>query len=171
MNRKHWLWFLVSVQALFLLGIAGSYYAIDWVGKDIRLHTTPVDPRDLLYGDYVELNYDISEASFDLWKGRRSESESLDNKPVYVLLTPTERVYRIKGIYPEKPDVSRSDVFLKAKATTLELDQKRIYLEYGLERFHVTENTGEKWGTNDNSLQAWVRVAPWGQAKLIRLEP
>lgn len=169
MNRKRWLWFLVAAQSLFLLGIAGSFYAIDWVGKEIRLQTTPVDPRDLLYGDYVKLNYDISEVSFDLWKGQKSEF--LDNKPVYVLLTPTEKVYRVKGIYPDQPAVSDNDVFLRARATTLYHDQKQIHLEYGLERFHVTENTGEKWERIDEPLQARVRVAPWGQAKIIRLEP
>lgn len=59
---------LVLLQALVLAGVAVSYYAVGWFGQDVRVRTVPVDPRDLLYGDYVTLSYDISQLDPSLWK-------------------------------------------------------------------------------------------------------
>ena len=43
-------------------------------GRDVLLKTVPVDPRDLLRGDYVILSYDISRLQPELFKGDRPRS-------------------------------------------------------------------------------------------------
>jgi len=50
----------VSLQLLVLLGIIA--YRAHWVatGHRVVLRTTPVDPRDIFRGDYVDLRYEIS---------------------------------------------------------------------------------------------------------------
>ena len=46
------------VLALFFVAINEKVFL---TGDEIRLKVKPVDPRDLLRGQYVALNYDISE--------------------------------------------------------------------------------------------------------------
>ena len=53
-------WLLVLAQAGFLLAWAGYH---EWVRQNapvILLKCRPVDPQDLLRGDYMTLDYDIS---------------------------------------------------------------------------------------------------------------
>ena len=49
-SRGKWLILLLVIQILFLAGIAGFHYSTLWYGKEIRLQTVPVDPRDLFTG-------------------------------------------------------------------------------------------------------------------------
>lgn len=59
-NRALLFWTLVAAQALFLLGWAGYH---EWVRQNaptILLKVRPVDPRDLVRGDYMILGYDVS---------------------------------------------------------------------------------------------------------------
>ena len=50
------------LQVLVLLGLLGYARYPVWFGKEVVLRTVPVDPRDLLRGNYARLRYDISEA-------------------------------------------------------------------------------------------------------------
>lgn len=53
-------WVLVALQAIFLLGWAGYHEWVRQRAEVIVVKGRPVDPRDLLRGDYMILNYDIS---------------------------------------------------------------------------------------------------------------
>src|SRR6476469_3799674 len=66
-RRQPLLRLLVAAQVLYVLGVAGAGYATTALGQHIVLATTPVDPRDLLYGDFVRLRYTISEAPLSQW--------------------------------------------------------------------------------------------------------
>src|SRR6185437_13702730 len=94
-RRAKLLLLLVLLQVLFLGGIAGSYYAVGWFGDEIKLKTVPVDPRDLLYGDYVTLGYEISRLEPALWKG--GEELPKTGSRVYVLLKPVNGLYEAVG--------------------------------------------------------------------------
>ena len=67
MPRRPLLRLLVAAQELYVLGVAGAGYATEAFGQRIILSTTPIDPRDLLYGDFVRLRYGISEVPLRLW--------------------------------------------------------------------------------------------------------
>ncbi|OYD07179.1 GDYXXLXY domain-containing protein [Paludifilum halophilum] len=165
MNRRRWLALLITAQVLLLGGIAGSYYAVDAMGKEIQLRTKPVDPRNLLYGDYAHLHYEISDVPRQLWRG---DEESLQNEPVHVLLSPQKTIYRVKGVYPDRPETSEEEVVLQAKASSF---GEQIHLKYGLERYYVPENTGKTLEGQRRPMRVRVKVAPWGQAKISALEP
>jgi uncharacterized membrane-anchored protein len=162
---------LVLVQALFLVGFALSYYAIGWFGKEIRLQTVPIDPRDLLYGDYVKLNYDINEISTALWKG---SGKNYDTKNLYVVLKPDKLskngTYGAVGIYDHKPSAQDDEVILKGRFDYN--GDSSIHVKYGLETYYISENTGkeleEKAGKG--KLVTKVKVASWGRAVIEDIE-
>ncbi len=52
---------VLALQSAWLLGTAAMQERVLRVGQVILLETQPVDPRDLLRGDFVRLNYKISD--------------------------------------------------------------------------------------------------------------
>lgn len=164
-NRSKLMYVLIALQLAFLSGLALSYYAVDWIGKEIRLKTAPVDPRDLFYGDYVILSYEISSLPRSLWKGN---TEAEIGESVYVALKPKGDVYTAIAVYPEKPDVS-SDVVVLIGKVGYSWDDT-IRLTYGLERYYVPEGTGKQLEEVRSDMIVTVKVAPWGQMRISDLE-
>ena len=54
------LWVIVAAQACFLVAWAGYHEAVRHSAATLRLKGAPMDPRDILRGDYMTLSYDIS---------------------------------------------------------------------------------------------------------------
>lgn len=158
---------LVLLQVLFVCGLAGSYYAAGWFGVEIRLKTVPVDPRDLLYGDYVVLGYEISRLDPGLWQ-EKSELPKNGDK-VHVLLKPVNGLYEAAGVYSAKPAVKPGEVVLRG--TVQYSWNQSIHVNYGLEKYYVPEGTGKELEDQARNMIVTVKVAPWGQAKIESLEP
>ncbi|RAP75460.1 GDYXXLXY domain-containing protein [Paenibacillus montanisoli] len=167
-KRGFWLMLIVLLQLLFLGGIACFHYSALWVGKEITLRTVPVDPRDQLYGDYVQLNYEINTAPYSKWKGSGKEPNSGD--AVYVLLTENGKDgdYEVAGVYDKKPSRSAGEVILKGRVQYTDNATMRIH--YGLEQYYVEENSGKELGERAGNLLVHVKVAPWGSAVIERIE-
>jgi uncharacterized membrane-anchored protein len=76
------------IVALLPLGILVSqpvaYFTILSFGEPVLLETRPVDPRDFLRGDYVELDYSISSLPDELMPEGWQENER--SKTIYVTL-------------------------------------------------------------------------------------
>jgi uncharacterized membrane-anchored protein len=76
---------IVTLQVFLLFGMIG--YRQHWVstGERILLRTVPVDPRDIFRGDYVSLDYEISNLDLDAlaYAGKTKPGQR-----VYVSLTP-----------------------------------------------------------------------------------
>ncbi|MDF2671218.1 MAG: hypothetical protein K0R67_3524 [Paenibacillus sp.] len=167
MRRSRRLLLLVALQTLFLLGLSGSYYAAGWWGEEIRLQTEPVDPRDLLYGDYVILNYEISSLKPELWKESGEKPDS--GEVIYVVLKPdNEGIYRAIGAYADKPAVSGDEKIIKGKVS-YSWDEA-ITVKYGLERYYVPEGTGGELEDKTKDTIVQVKIAPWGQMRITGLE-
>ena len=52
---------VVGLQAAWMIGMVVRQETVLASGRTILLETVPVDPRDLLRGDYVLLRYKISD--------------------------------------------------------------------------------------------------------------
>ncbi|MET3729808.1 putative membrane-anchored protein [Fictibacillus halophilus] len=167
-------WMIAALlQVLFLLFIVGSYYSIDYFGKEIKIKTVPVDPRDLLYGDYVTLHYDISTAPLKSYEGDAAELERGNHKAYVVLQPNKEGYYVINKVYSEKPKVTENQVLLTAKAEKVwgEGSFNQIQLTYGFERYYVQENTGKELEQQARDMDVIISVAPWGAHKIVELNP
>ncbi|WP_165822063.1 GDYXXLXY domain-containing protein [Hymenobacter edaphi] len=164
-RRRRWLLRLVAAQVLFVLLVAAAGYAVSHYGRTVALRTSPVDPRDLLRGDYVSLNYDISQVPRRLWRG---EEEPRRRRPVYVQLQPTAAGYhRAVAVYPAAPAaLPAGHVVLRGWIGNVW--RQGLQLRYGLERYYVPENTG--LGLQRQPLLVRISIAPWGQSRITGLE-
>jgi uncharacterized membrane-anchored protein len=160
-----WLRLLVAAQVLVLLGIAGLALATDRWGQTVVLRTRPADPRDILYGDYVRLDYDISQLAASLWRGPGPLPTK--GQAVWVLLRPATPAWQPVGIYRAAPSAAPGQAALQAQVETSWT--RRLNLRYGLERYYLPEGTGRRLeaATRDSSgLLVRVQVAPWGTVRL-----
>ncbi|MFM2400403.1 MAG: hypothetical protein RL341_2560 [Pseudomonadota bacterium] len=150
---KRWLWVVIALQVLWIAGMAASKEAHLARGPAVLLETRPVDPRDLLRGDYVILNYAIS--SIERSNIRGAVPADTHGKPVYVVLKQGERFHALAYASFEKPALQAGEVMLKGRAGQARWqrgpenqpeDQRPIGVDYGLERFYVAEGTGNPRG-------------------------
>ncbi|MFT9846478.1 GDYXXLXY domain-containing protein [Aneurinibacillus sp. REN35] len=156
---------LLVLQILFLTGMAASYYAVDSFGTEVRLKTAPVDPRDLFYGDYVQLSYEISELPWSMWKGTEKPA---GGQTVYVVVHREGEHDTAVGVYPDKPDTQAGETVLPARVQRWG-SEEQLNLVYGFERYYVEENTGKELEEKREQATVTVKVAPWGQPKVTGL--
>ncbi|GGD74504.1 GDYXXLXY domain-containing protein [Paenibacillus nasutitermitis] len=169
-SRKRWLIILTAAQILFLSGIVGYHYSALWFGQEVRLATTPVDPRDILYGDYVILNYEISELDSGLW--RSPGDLPAEGDKVYVVLEPQTTdngLYKAKAFYSRKPAAEGREIIIKGRVRYP--TDSGIFINYGLEKYYVPENTGKQLEDQEGALVVQVRIAPWGNALIEEIKP
>ena len=101
-------------------------------GAVIELETQPVDPRDLLRGDYVILNYKIN--NVDLHKGF---GVTAPGREAFVQLERKDKYWEVKNVLPSrKPDMG---IFIKG---IVKNTSGRV--EYGIESYFVPEGKGKK---------------------------
>lgn len=164
-RRRLLLSLLVAAQVLYVLGVAAAGYATTALGQHIILSTRPIDPRDLLYGDFVRLNYAISEVPASLWRDAATPPKR--RQSVYVLLaTGPDSLSTAVGIYPSPPRPTANRAVLRGWVNNVY--KHSLSLRYGLERYYVPEGSGlrlEKAGQN-HPLQVRVSIAPWGQSRI-----
>lgn len=108
-------------------------------GRAIVLKTEPVDPRDLLRGRYVRLNYTISNIAaslFGLDEGERLERGAT----VYVKLEEGADGYWIAAEAAATPPDGGEDVWIRGKARYgVWPASETVTVEYGIERFYTPE--------------------------------
>ena len=92
---------LICLQALLLAGIIG--YREYWIetGDKVVLKTSPVDPRDIFRGDYVNLTYEIT--NLDI-AGDLQNPDFLLGQPIYVNLeTSSDGTATASSVSREEP--------------------------------------------------------------------
>jgi len=163
-NHRRWMLLLVAAQMLFLLAVAAAGYATTAYGRVVTLRTLPIDPRDLLYGDYVRLNYTISQVPTSLWQEsvlpRRRQA-------VYVVLRPAGEAYEAVRVYAQEPTELPTDQIV-LRGWIEDRYRRSLHIRYNLERYYVPEGKSkelERKGRKHPML-VHVSIAPWGQARI-----
>jgi len=148
-TRLRLLALVVGLQVLWIIGTAAFQESRLARGTVVRLETVPVDPRDLLRGDYVILRYKISLLSPTLFaNGATNAFKSGD--AVYVKLEREGELHQpvLASFDPITPDdahpVLRGTV--PAPWSSEGRDRAEVHVEYGLERYYVREGTGNPTG-------------------------
>lgn len=104
-----------------------------WFGTPVILRTTPVDPRSLFRGNYVRLNYDISNIdegmTDDLFK---------HNEVGYVTLKEEDGVFIATGLHKERPD---SGVYIRGRIKSL---WGSYFMKYGIEAYFMPKEKALK---------------------------
>ncbi|MGJ8570933.1 MAG: GDYXXLXY domain-containing protein [Hoeflea sp.] len=165
---------LVGMLVFMIVGRA----AILRDGVEVIVRTAPVDPRDLMRGDYVQLQYeDISSVDGSLFAGKMPAQEGLAALWL-TLVAGDDGVSSVKAISLEKPDGNNAgEVYLKSKPfrwTKSEMDgiaNKRLSLQFGIERYYVPEGEGLaiEDARNDRRTTVAIRISAAGEAQIARL--
>ncbi|MFS8046956.1 GDYXXLXY domain-containing protein [Rhizobium sp. BR 314] len=147
-------------------------------GVEVILKTAPVDPRDLLRGDYVTLNYDISRVPMSTLRDGPPKM-SLTTQVLSVRLKKQEDGYwgivesSFKPLEP-KPDT----VILKSLpfdytfyGDATDASQEMIGVIYGIERYYVPEGQGHdiESARNANRVAIAARISSDGKAHIRSL--
>ena len=143
-------------------------------GKEVKLATVPVDPRDLLRGDYVVLSYDISTLDLKHLKGDPAFER---NQPVYVVLAPGAEGYFVpRAAHRALPQVSGDELVLQGRVSSAICNEAenrctRLSVKYGLESYFVPEGHGRRIeDVRDKKRVAVVAgVNAKGQSRIKRL--
>lgn len=132
-----WFFAVVAAQALFLAGWAGYHEAVRQQAPAVLLNVRPVDPRDLLRGDYMVLSYDISTAA----PGRVVGDAPQPGEAVWVLLEPRDRYHVIAAVSAERLTPRSGQVLVKGEVS-YRREAGSVAIDYGIERFFVPEGKG-----------------------------
>lgn len=140
---------VVGLQVLWVIGTVIVQETKLSEGTVVRLETRPVDPRDLLRGDYVILNYELSTLNANLFPEGLT-NRAPDGTPVYVKLErqgefhqPTEASFNPLTADADHP-VLRGTV--EGTWSWTPNNPANVRVNYGLERFYVREGTGNPRG-------------------------
>nr|WP_263323654.1 GDYXXLXY domain-containing protein [Neobacillus sp. Marseille-Q6967] len=136
-----------SVPVLILLGMCFTPLYTLMMGEEITLETIPVDPSDVLRGDYVTLRYqaeEIPKRFLDDSVATSLEAGGFRAVDVYVLLEEENGVHSPAKVSLDKPETG---LFLKGKLNYIGMNmtEEVAYIEYSLDRYYVEDNTGTEW--------------------------
>ncbi|PLS19746.1 hypothetical protein CVD28_00135 [Bacillus sp. M6-12] len=171
-----------SIPMVALVGMTISPLLTITTGKEIKLETKPVDPRDLFRGDYVTLSYQAEEvheskldnAVKDYFLEQNASSYRDEPLVVYSVLKENKNgIYEVDKVVTEKP---KTGVFLEGEMDYLWIksdEEIREYAEsekdfesikanqtadiyYELDKFFVPENTGKELEDAINQVDSVV---------------
>jgi uncharacterized membrane-anchored protein len=142
-------------------------------GQEVKLRTRAVDPRDLLRGDYVTLNYDISTL--------RTADLKIDKLPpnksrLYIRLVPdADGFYQPVSLHTERVPLNAGEVLVQGRAAHRWLCGNAIGpnlgVKYGIEKFFVPQGEGREIekARNEGKVSIVAAVTPSGRAAIKRL--
>ena len=153
---------VVAIQALILLSIIGFKQYTIWTGDTVLLKTIPVDPRDLLRGDFVRIQYDISTVDLDKIAGDDQYSGT-----VYVELQRSDGGYwSAVALHGRRERSFDGTVLIKGHATHFGRGGgSRISVTYGIEQVFIPEGAGSSLPSGRGHVVAVeVKVDRFGNA-------
>lgn len=166
--------FVAVVQTAILGYMIEGRASILRSGTEVLLKTAPVDPRDLLRGDYVILTYDVSTVPTAVITGARPSP--VDYVPLNVRLKPGAEGFWAVSEASVAPLVGQDgSVVLKSQPVQISEYQWEeggsVSLTYGIERFYVPEGEGRpiEDGRNEGRVSVAARVSDTGQAQIRAL--
>ena len=144
-------------------------------GADIKLKTLPVDPRDLLRGDYVILSYPISAIPKSIVTGEVPQGGTRARLAVRLqpgadgLWSATEASFG--ALAPKEGSVVLRTLPLDFYTSVAGGIPDTLFVQYGIERYYVPEGEGRvlEDARNQEELEVEVRVGTDGTPQIARL--
>jgi uncharacterized membrane-anchored protein len=160
---------ILALQTAWILGTTFMQERALTCGKVVLLETRPVDPRDLLRGDYLTLSYKISDVPLSLFTPPQTNGLP-PGQTVYVALEPRGQFHEVVRASTEPIEPAAEHVVLKGRTRTWWAGNIRTnsHLEYGLERYYVREGTGNPRGKI--TVQVAVPASGQGSIKQVFLD-
>jgi uncharacterized membrane-anchored protein len=141
-------------------------------GREVVLEVQPVDPRDLLRGDYVRLGYNISSLPVELF-GEAIGSADPADYTVFVRLAPdADGIWQpVAARYGAPPDAAPAPQLVDVRGTaefSPRAEMKSVPVDYGIERFYLPEGEGAaiQDAVRERSFRMKVAVAADGTPQI-----
>ena len=155
---------VLALQAAWVIGTVFVHERGLASGVTILLETRPVDPRDLLRGDYVILSYPISEIPESQFEP--TVTNLAPGQEVYVALEKMGEFHGVKRASTKPIAATEDEVVLRGKISPRIRMRGRPFtaagIDYGLERYYVGEGLGNPRG----KLTVAVAVPASGRAQI-----
>lgn len=146
---------LIIFISLLILGFVIAIIILSWpllTGKTFILATAPVDPFDVLRGQYITISYEISRLT--------NISESDIGNYIYVVLEKdSSGIARAKEVLLEKPEGN----FIKGKIKNV--FGNSAIAEYGIEQFFFER--GATFSIRNITVE--VKISSSGQARISKI--
>ncbi|WP_454642126.1 GDYXXLXY domain-containing protein [Bradyrhizobium liaoningense] len=164
----------VIIQCALLVLMVADRMQILREGTEVTLQTQPVDPRDLLRGDYVVLRYEISQLPAGALAGQPAAERNPD---VFVKLAPNANgLYEAVSVHAAPVTVTAPEILIRSRVSHSCGPAGRTFcdkltIKYGLESYFVPEGEGKKLeqARNQQKLRVVAAVLPSGRAAIKRL--
>lgn len=171
MSKRNITFAIAASWLLITLGIIASKQHTLATGKKVLLETVPIDPRDFLRGDYVRLNYKIS--NLDLWQVSPDKSDFKSGQKIYVNLEPRKKYWEAVAI-KEKKDLKDDDIMIKGRVDYIHSRNNTLRVKYNIEKYFVPEGQGKEIEQNmrqgnKNEVSVEVIVDKSGNAVINKL--
>lgn len=136
------------------------------LGKEVYLKTIPIDPRDLMRGQYVNLNFEISE--FRDYQDFRDKIFTYGKTKAYVELYVDENNFaHFKALSLDKP---KEGLFIKAQVKRQGNSNYKYRAKYDIESYYANPKKAKELEKElQNGGVAKVKIDKYGRAKVIKL--
>jgi uncharacterized membrane-anchored protein len=162
------------IQTAALGKIVYDRHTLIKTGREITMQVIPVDPRDIMRGDYVRLGYGISPMRRSSLQGGASLDGASRGDAVYVTIRPGADLawtpVAVATSYPK--DVTTGDAVLKGRIQYIWDESSNadanLNVTFGIETYFVPEGSGKpiEEAVRDKKIQALVAVGSGGTAAL-----
>ncbi|ACJ33933.1 GDYXXLXY domain-containing protein [Anoxybacillus flavithermus] len=157
-TKQKWLplFVVMILQGAFIIYVTFDKEQHLQYGQQIKLQLEPIDPRSLIQGDYVRLQYEISTI----------EGMNEWGKVQVILRKDEAGIHRLVGIYSLNGKERNGDMYQEGDV----LVNGNIYgdtIIYGIETYFVPEKTGGD--IQQHARFAYVRVSKTGDALLEKV--
>ena len=167
---------LAIAQIAFLSWMIAGRAAILRDGREVLLKVEPIDPRDLLRGDYVRLGYEIRNVPVKLVTNAPAGEFVLEDGPVFVRLGEDPDGYwraRSASLGEPQGQPPAGEVDIRGMVSggwTLGPDAS-FSVDYGIDRFYVPEGEGRaiEADMRERSFGILAAVASDGTAQIKAL--
>lgn len=140
MNKKKTFLLAVAIPLLILLAMIIKPQVTLLFGQEIVLETKAYDPTDLFRGDYVAINFAIS----DIPKSMVPLSiDKVYNKNLYVSLKQEGKYYVVDQVSETKP---KQGVYIKGKfqeGFNRSNEPEQFRVDYSLDRYFLEQGSGK----------------------------
>jgi len=144
-------WLIVVAQVAFLLSWAAWHEHVRAHGPEILLKAHPVDPRDLLRGDYMTLGYAIADVE--------TPAGLAEGKACWVVLAPDGKYFSAVRASVSEPEPGPGQLAVRGTVG-------RRGVLYGIENYYVPEGKGSP---KFETIEVEVAVSPAKQLYIRRV--
>ena len=150
---------LALVQIGFLSWIIAGRASVLRSGQEVLLKVEPIDPRDLLRGDYVVVNYEIRNVPVAIVSNAPTDGTVERDTPIFVRLgKDNDGYWRARSASLRAPAGQPADgeIDIRGTISSGPFGSELAYgVGYGINRYYVPEGQGK-------AIEADMRERPFG---------